>query len=285
MFYRVDYTLAVLLVGFLIGMLFGKATENIAVSSLARRYYVVIAALLVLRTFIFAYTMLMAPQGLLTTVGGIIGDLSGLLFGVLFGLAARRKDTSELLTSPSIFGALCMGLAFSFALAGIGKAFSMAPMTEFFTQSGYSVTFLKFIVIAETLAGIGLLLPWAVLPTLIGLTIDMFGAVLTHIHNGDPLNDSTGAIGALIRLFAIGVLWALSRRNGTSSPTVRNSILSVSAVVVVCLLSAIGGSMVMRHLGAAVTHLSTRTHTNHRETERDTLLQNPNRASNFYKSA
>ncbi len=52
-------------------------------------------------------------------------------------------------------------------------------MTEFFTQSGYSVTFLRFIVIAEIFGGIGLLLPWAFIPALAGLTIDMFGAVLT----------------------------------------------------------------------------------------------------------
>ena len=256
MFYRVDYTMAVLLAGFLIGLLVGTATEKVAATPLARRYYVAIAILLVLRTSIFAYTMLVSSQGFLATVGGITGDLSSLLFGVLFGLAARRKDTRELLTNPFTLGALYMALAFTFALAGVGKAFSMAPMTDFFTQSGYSVTFLKFIVIAEVFAGIGLLLPWAVVPALIGLTVDMFGAVLTHIHNGDPLNDSTGAIGALIRLFAVGVLWALSRRTGASSPTVRRSILSVAAVGACCLLIAIGGSAALHHLGSAATHLS-----------------------------
>lgn len=256
MFYRVDYTMALLLGGFLLGMLFGRKTETIAAASLARRYYVIVATLLVLRTGIFAYTMVVGPQRFMSTMGGLAGDLLGFLFGALFGLAARRKDTREFLTDPSILGALCMALAFTFALAGVGKAFSMAPMTDFFNQSGYSVTFLKFIVLAEIFAGIGLLLPWAVVPALVGLTVDMFGAVLTHIHNGDPLNDSTGAIGMLIRLFAIGVLWVLSRRRGASSPTVRNSVLSVATVGVVCLLVAIGGSAAMRHLGTAATHLS-----------------------------
>ncbi len=255
MFYRVDYTMAVLLAGFLIGLLVGTATEKVAATTLARRYYVAIAILLVLRTSIFGYAILISSQSVLTPVGGILGDLSSLLFGVLFGLAARRKDTRELLTDPSILGALCMALAFTFAIAGVGKAFSMAPMTDFFTQSGYSVTFLKFIVIAEVFAGIGLLLPWAVVPALIGLTVDMFGAVLTHIHNGDPLNDSTGAIGALVRLFAVGVLWTLSRQTGASSPSVRRSILSVATVGAGCLLIAIGGSAALHHLGSA-THLS-----------------------------
>ena len=143
-----------------------------------------------------------------------------------------------------------MALAFTFAFAGIGKAFSMTPMTEFFTQSGYSVSFLKFIVMAEIFGAIGLLLPWAILPSLLGLSVDMLGAVLTHIHNGDPLNDSTGAIGMLIRLAVLGVLWDLSCR---TSKSIRNSLLGVGAVALICLLVAVGGASAMRHMGATVT--------------------------------
>jgi uncharacterized membrane protein YphA (DoxX/SURF4 family) len=245
--------LAVLLAGFLVGLLFSKALGKIAPSSLARDYYVAVAVLVTLRAGVFACAMLMSHQSFWTSSGGIVGDLTTLLFGALFGLAARRRDYREFLTSPMILRALCMMLAFTFALAGTGKAFSMAPMTEFFTQSGYSVAFLKFIVIAEILGGIGLLLPWAIPAALIGLTIDMFGAVLTHVHNGDPLNDSTGAIGLLIRLVVVGVLWAVSRRNSASAPAIRNSILSVAAMTLACLLIAFAGSVEMRHVGATGT--------------------------------
>jgi uncharacterized membrane protein YphA (DoxX/SURF4 family) len=246
MFYRVDYMLAVLLAGFLVGLLFSKVLGKIAPSSLARNYYVAVAVLVTLRAGVFACAMLMSHQSFWTSSGGIVGDLTTLLFGALFGLAARRRDYREFLTSPMILRALCMMLAFTFALAGTGKAFSMAPMTEFFTQSGYSVAFLKFIVIAEILGGIGLLLPWAIPAALIGLTIDMFGAVLT-------LNDSTGAIGLLIRLVVVGVLWAMSRRNSASAPAIRNSILSVAAMTLACLLIAFAGSIEMRHVGATGT--------------------------------
>ncbi len=127
-------------------------------------------------------------------------------------------------------------------------------MTEFFTQSGYSVAFLKFIIIAEVFAAIGLLLPWAILPSLLGLSVDMFGAVLTHIHNGDPLNDSTDALGMLIHLVVIGVLWDLSRR---TSKSLRHSILRVGVVALVCLMVAVVGGSTMRHVGAAATsHVS-----------------------------
>jgi len=251
MFYRVDYALAVIFIGFIVGALFSGPAANVPPSRLARGYYVVIMCLLVLRTGTFVGTMFMSHTNSWSTAGGFIGDLLGFLFGALFGLASRRKDSREFMTSSPVFGALCITLAFTFALAGIGKAFSLAPMTEFFVQSGYSVAFLKFIVIAEIFGGIGLLLPWAILPALIGLAVDMFGAVLTHIHNGDPLNDSTGAIVMLIRLIAVGVLLALRQRNGGVLPTVRSSVLRTTAATITCLLIAVGGSVAVRHLSSA----------------------------------
>jgi len=256
MFYRVDYALAVLLAGFLAGLLVSKTTENITPTRLARSYYVAVAMLLVMRTGVFAYITLGSRASFWSSLSGLFGDLLGLLFGALFGLAVRRKDARRFLSDPFVLKSLCMALAFTFALAGIGKAFSMSSMTDFFTQSGYSVPFLKFIVIAEIFGGIGLLLPWAILPALIGLTIDMFGAVLTHIHNGDPLNDSTGAIGMLIRLVALGILWNLREQNDESSPSTRRAILSVSAITIACLLVAVGGSAAVRHLGPSPTAMT-----------------------------
>lgn len=140
-----------------------------------------------------------------------------------------------------------MLLAFTFVLAALGKAFSTAPMTEFFTQSGYSTGFLRFIVIAEGFGALGLLLPWAVVPALLGLTVDMFGAVLTHIHNGDPLNDSTGAISLLIRMIGFGILWTLRPRENQAPPAVRSSVLRVMGATVLCLVVAFAGSIMERH--------------------------------------
>jgi uncharacterized membrane protein YphA (DoxX/SURF4 family) len=250
MFYRVDYMVAVLLVGFLAGVLSNKAFESAAASRLGQGYYLVTAILLLLRAGIFACSMLLSHQSFWSALSGVVGDMIGLLFGFLFGLAARRKDARTLLTSQPIVRALCLGLAFTFALAGIGKAFSMTPMTDFFTQSGYAASFLKFIIIAEIFGAIGLLLPWAVLPSLLGLSVDMFGAVLTHIHNGDPINDNTGAIGMLIRLAVVGLLWELSRRTPKSLP---HSILRVGIVALVCLVIAMAGGSAMRHVAVAAT--------------------------------
>ena len=247
MLYRVDYIVAVMLAGFALGALLSRPTTGVSSSRLARGYYIVAIVLSVLRAGVFIEGMLGSHAKPWGIVGGCIGDLLGLTFGALFGLAIRRQDARDFLTSSSILDAKCVALAFSFALAGIGKAFAMVPMTEFFSQSGYSVTFLKFIIIAEVLGAIGVLIPWTVMPALAGLAVDMFGALLTHVHNGDPVNDSTGAIGSLISIVLLGGLFALRRKDGSSLPTIRGAFIRTAAATFACLFIAMIGSAALRH--------------------------------------
>ena len=249
MFYRVDYMLAVLLAGAGLGALFGKATAAVPSARLARIYYAVTAGIVICRTIAFAWTTVAPHARFAGTVWGLAGDCTGLLFGVVFGLAARRPDSRSLLAEPSILEAFCLGIAFTFALAGVGKAFSMGPMTDFFTQSGYSIAFLKFIVIAEVFGALGILLPWARTAAWAGLTIDMFGAVQTHIHNGDPWNDSAGAIVMLIRLIVVAILLGFERQERTTEPLVGKAVLQAAAATIVCLSIAVGGSIAVRHHG------------------------------------
>ena len=254
MFYRVDYMVSLIVAGCLLGLVATTVFERISSSHLGRGYYTAVIVLMVVRTVLFACSMVLNRQTVWNSLGGIAGDVSSVLFRFLFGLAIRRNDARTLLTTPSIIEALCMAVAFTFTLAGIGKAFSIVPMTDFFTQSGYSVSFLKFIIIAEIVGAIGLLLPWAFVPSLLGLSIDMFGAILTHVHNGDPLNDSTGAIGVLIRLTVVGILWEITRRPIKS---LRRLSLRVGLVASLCLLVALVGGATMRHVNAAsISHSS-----------------------------
>jgi uncharacterized membrane protein YphA (DoxX/SURF4 family) len=241
-----------MLVGFVAGLLLSGATKNIAPRRLGRGYYTAVFIVLLSRTAISICTILIGRVSIWNTIGGFLGDVLALLFAALFGMATRRIDTRQFLTDSSVLEALFMALAFTFSLAGVGKAFSLTPMIEFFTQSGYAVTFLKFIIVAEIFGSLGLLLPWTRPVALCGLTVDMFGAVLTHIHNGDPLNDSTGAIALLIRLIAIGSLWELHRRNKNSSSGVRSTMLAVTAVSTACLLIAMVGSFGVRRLSSPI---------------------------------
>jgi len=68
--YRVDYTLAVLIAGFLAGVLLSRRTAGIGRASLGRSYYFIIAALLVLRTALFAWSMAGHPASGWNMVGG-----------------------------------------------------------------------------------------------------------------------------------------------------------------------------------------------------------------------
>lgn len=250
MFYRIDYALVVIIAGVIAGFLYSYQTAHLTSERLGQRLSVGIAILVCLRTCLFVGAMLSTYSGL-NQVAGAVSDLLGFSFGVVFGIASRRRDAREVLTNGSLFQSLCMMLAFSFALSGIAKAFSLAPMIEFFNQSDYPATFLKFIVLAEIFGAIGLLLPWSVLPALIGLTIDMFGAVLTHVHNGDPLNDNTGAVGMLIRLIGVGTIWALRRSIGRTPARPRKLALSLGSVILGCVAIAAAGATVIRHVHLA----------------------------------
>jgi len=240
--------LAVQVAGLVTGYLLGRHATTITTSRLARDCYFAVAALLVLRAGAFSVSLLTSHAETWRLISSAIGDITALIFGLLFGLAIRRPDARAFLTDNSVLDALRMVLAFTFIFASLGKALTLSSMAEFFTQSRYSASFLKFIVLAEAFGALGLLLRWAVVPAMLGLSVDMFGAVLTHIHNSDPLNDSTGAIGLLIRLVALGVLWVLRPQEENSRRTVAASVIAVSAAMLACLLLAAAGSMAMRNV-------------------------------------
>jgi hypothetical protein len=91
-----------------------------------------------------------------------------------------------------------------------------------------------------------MLVPWLFAPTMLWLAVDMFGALVTHVHNGDPLNDSTGAIASLIRLFILATLWYLRPLRATEPRSARLVAARVGAVAALCLLAAMVGGVAMR---------------------------------------
>ena len=156
-----------------------------------------------------------------------------------------QKGSQHLLEQSPILAAIRMTVALTFVTAGIGKAFNMPFMTQFFTQPGYSVGFLNFIMIAEVLGAVGLLFPWASIPALLGFTIDMFGAVVTHVHNGDLLDDSTGAIAMLIRLAAIAALVMITPHGIFSRFSPRSRVVIATTTAVACLSIALAGNFLL----------------------------------------
>lgn len=253
MFYRVDYLLAVIFAGFLAGAALTRWSSRLGATRIARTYFVAVAILLALSTGFFWISVVSANSAAWYAATRPVSDLSNFFFGMLFGVAAFRADRRDILCDRAVYSILCIAAGTTFILTGYAKALYSAGMIEFFTQSGYSPAFLKFIMTAEILGGIGLLIPWTVLPAVAGLSIDMFGAIWTHVHNGDPLNDSTGAIGQLIRLAVIVGLWAWQQRAAEANGAVRRRLAVALAGVVLCAAIAVGGSATMRHMAGPLT--------------------------------
>jgi hypothetical protein len=171
----------------------------------------------------------------------LVGDLGIVLAGVVYGLAVLervRGSAAAVLRAPELRFALCLSVGVGFVVGGMGSAAYIDFMREFFTHSGYSHSFLYFIMAIEVLGGVALVLPWRwlVLAAVTGLAIDMFGAIYTHVHNGDPLDDSTSAIGALLRLAPLAVLTVGGRR--------ARVVVGIGAVV--CAALAVGGGVLVR---------------------------------------
>jgi uncharacterized membrane protein YphA (DoxX/SURF4 family) len=247
MLFRVDYLLALIVAGAIAGALAADFFANIETSRLARAYYVLIAVRVTLGITLFVLTYVLPVPGPWSSLSKLFGDGTNFLLGALFGLVLRRSKPPEILLEPQVYSALCLSAGYSILIAGVGKAFSMQAMTDFFTQSGYSISFLKFIMVAEIIGGAALLIPWATLPAAIGISVDMMGAVITHVHNGDPLNDSTGAIAMLFRLAAIAVVWSLRPRSADPPRPIHGRLATVTICAALCLVAAIAGSSAMRH--------------------------------------
>lgn len=246
-FYRVDYILAVFLAGLIVGALLSRPTSRVEPSRLARRYFILFATVIAVRVLVFVCLVLRPQASACGAIFAGTGDATNFLFAVIFGLAALRSDRGELLCNSAVFSVLCLSAGIGYVMSGyLSASIGTSSMSQFFVQSGYSAQFQMFIATAEVLGGVGLLIPWTALPAIAGLSIDMFGAIYTHVHNGDPLNDSTGAIAALIRFAAIVAIWAWPRP-GSETKSTHRRLAGATIVAVSCACAAVvGGTLVRR---------------------------------------
>jgi len=88
---------------------------------------------------------------------------------------------------------------------------SMGPMTEFFSQSGYSIGFLKFIIIAE-----------------------LFGAIVL-----------------LLKMSVLWVLWTMRAREKGERRSFRRALITAGSVVVATLVIAVGGKRALAKSNSA----------------------------------
>jgi len=91
----------------------------------------------------------------------------------------------------------------------------MVNMKDFFISSGYSVSFLYFIMTIESVFGLLLLFNLKFYPKILSLFLlfsVMAGAIVTHTRNGDPLSDSAAAIVLGLKIILVSVIYLLNKK-------------------------------------------------------------------------
>ena len=130
--------------------------------------------------------------------------------GVFTGVFKSQHDLRDVIFSPSVVRANRYLTASYFLMVGLFKWITDAEYS-FFQASGYNRTFYIFICAFECLCAVGLLLRITVLPVVLALSVEMVGAVYTHVHNyfakglPDPFGNSLDAFRMLILLAYIAV--------------------------------------------------------------------------------
>jgi hypothetical protein len=184
----------------------------------------------------FAYIWLVLFLTVVTWVFYFAGIKDQFVSGLLGGIASSGKYPARILLGylvttiflsvrtgedPAIAKIIRLTLigvslatGLSFLIATEGKAANMSDMIAFFRQSGYAVWFLYFIMVAEALGAIGVLLHFKLktgpLATT-GLMLIMIGAMYTHRHNKDPFSDSYAALSQFITLGIMLILFYFQR--------------------------------------------------------------------------
>jgi hypothetical protein len=243
MFYRVDYWLGLIVVGALIGWAVGRSCRAAGAgpATIAHRYYIasmVTVAVRVVAIFVFA------ALGDSKQTWNIARDLGSLIMGALFGLALAHRPRN-LLREPEVLDALCLATGAHFAIGSMASMFAIEFMAQFFRESGYPLAFFKVIVAVELVGGLALFVRWTVPLGLAMLTVDMFGAIYTHLHNSDGIDADMDAFAMLVRLATIAPLWLLAR--APTTPPRRIAALTVAGAAA-CLVCAIAGAIVVRQL-------------------------------------
>jgi len=100
-----------------------------------------------------------------------------------------------------------------FAAEGITKLISLPFHVNYFTQSGYPLSFMYLIGILELAGAIGILIPKLSLLANIGLLFLLVGIYYTHIKNGDAVQMMGLAFLATALLITHMVLWFKKRRD------------------------------------------------------------------------
>jgi uncharacterized membrane protein YphA (DoxX/SURF4 family) len=143
---------------------------------------------------------------------GSIGHLmlGYLLMDILIGPTSAEADNYQKKINSLTLWGITILTGFSFITESYWKAENCCKMMTFFSISGYNTWFLYFIMAAEAIGGIGVLLHFKLKTGPVaaaGLMLIMIGALYTHNHNNDPFSDSYPALSQFIMLAIMQALY------------------------------------------------------------------------------
>ena len=159
-------------------------------------------------------------NGLITkTLSAQINWISGagyvmlgyLIVNILLALTSHNSDENHVKKIISLtLWAVTILTGCAFITESYWKAENFCKMMSFFNTSGYNTWFLYFIMIAEGLGGLGILLHFKLKTGPIaaaGLMLIMIGALYTHNHNNDPFSQSYPALKQFLILAIMQALY------------------------------------------------------------------------------
>lgn len=217
-----------LIVGAIFNFL-GEVKENVAIKVALISLWVAIILGITTWVFYFAGIKNEDIKKILNSLLDLGKIFSHLLLGylivyILIALKFAKREYDNRLIKRVIFITL-LGVSIatgnSFILSTVGKATQFGGISKFFSDSGYAIWFLYFIMSAESLGAIGILLHFKIKTGSLaaaGLMLIMLGAVYTHWHNKDPFSDSYAAVSQFITLSLMLVLYYFEKQASREQP-------------------------------------------------------------------
>ena len=213
--------IAALISGVLLGIYFKL---NKSLDYFLSGVYIVIASLLMVNAAIANFANIQ-NAGIMMVLVFVLNwgkSISYLFTGylmthILKGSNARTNSTAgyplHKITERTLWALIIIN-GFSFIIETGYKLKNFDDLVDQFAHYGYERWFLYFIIIAETLGGIGILLHYKLktgLPAALGLMIIMLGVVYTDWHSKNPFAYSYPAVDAFISLFLMVMIFKLEK--------------------------------------------------------------------------
>lgn len=173
--------------------------------------YIILTLIISISTWVFYFAGIkdgpvLKILSFIMSWGGMLGHL---VFGYLAGSIAADSNPTRKMIDPALWG-ISILTANAFFVATVGKSQHIDEMIAFFKASGYAIWFLYFIMTAEALGGLGIILHFKLRTGPLAaadLAVIMLGAIYTHWHNNDPFSDSYAAVGQLVSLSLMLILY------------------------------------------------------------------------------